>query len=181
MIKTDYLDDIFSMDKGWEYPSHIVPLQRKFSEDGGIYYEIHVDGVPVHVVHINRFSKESKSGISPNRIFTYVHLSGGPTNLEQLKNFMIDNASLKGIPHFGFGDNGIFIQAAFPLPPGLSLDLARKMMLVNIGMIVYNAKILCGEKAEDLKREMSDNSWETAKNISSVLGAFLGAFFGEID
>jgi hypothetical protein len=164
------LDDIFDPAKGWPFSPAQVPLQRSTAHDGNPYYIATVDGIPLEVFEQNRWKEGVSRKAPPGRLVVYTSFTG--VEITNPKALLIGAFDARGLPSVGLNPQGRpTLQAAFPYAPEIPLEIARKQLMVCMGLVA--------EQAAELLRAWNQKSGPdlgTVETIASIAGAFLSAF-----
>jgi hypothetical protein len=172
---TIVLDDIFDPAKGWSFSSAQVPVQRNIHASGNPWYLVTVDEIPLGVFEKSAWADGIISSVSPNRVVVRAMFTG--FTLKEPRGLLRGSHESCGLPSFGLDEQGnITLQAAFPIGLGYPPDLARKQVMVCMGLIAEEMK----EKLAAWNRPNNniEIDWDTVKNVASVAGVFLRAFIG---
>lgn len=173
-ISTIVLDNIFDSAKGWDFTNDEVPLKKGYT-DGNPYYSVTVDTISIAVFEQSKWKEGIVSTVSAGRLVARTKFIGivlkDPTALLRA------DKETCGLPSFALDEeNNIYMQISFPIASGFPVDLARKQLMVSLGLIAQEAKNYL--RLWTKKKTNSDFDWETAKNVAFVTGRFLSAFLG---
>jgi hypothetical protein len=170
MDSTHVLDEIFDPAKGWPFSAAEVPLQRTETPDGPQYLAT-VDGVPIRVFEQSRWKEGVSRKTSPRRLGALTAI--GDVNITNPNALLTACFDTLGLPSFGLDPQGNpTLHAAFPYEAEIPLDVARKQLMVCMGLL--------SEQSRELIQawNSASSTWQVAEGVASVAGAFLRAFSG---
>ncbi len=171
---TILLDDIFDPKKGWGFSVQEVPLQRASADDGNPYYLLTVDGIEIIAFEQSTWEAGVVRSVPASRLVVMTIFEG--YKLSDANALLSGSYDARGLPSFGINEDGqITLQTAFPIAKGFPIDLARKQLMVCMGIISEESKELIRAWNENVDSEFD---WRKAKNVASVAGTFLRAFLG---
>lgn len=181
LTQTLILDDVFDPAKGWAFPPHQVPLSRGASSDGNPYYTITVDGIDLLVYEQSRWDEGIQSNVPATRLVVNSLITGVEiTNPSALLNA---NTDTNGLPSIGLDEDGdVTLQVALPFDENFPLEWLRKQLMVCMGLVAQETRDLRNAWSADDESEEPEESnfdWGTARNVASVAGVFVRAFFDE--
>lgn len=169
---TTVLDDIFDPAKGWPFSPAQVPLQRSLAQDGNPYYVATVDGIPLEVFEQNRWQEGLSRKAPAGRLVVMTSFVGVEINNPEA--LLIAAFDMRGLPSFGLDPQGRpTLQAAFPYAPEIPLEIARKQLMVCMGLVAEQANELLRAWGQKSGSELGLGTVET---IASIAGVFLRAF-----
>ncbi len=172
MHPPNVLDEIFDPAKGWPFSAAEVPLQRSAAADGNSCYVATIDGIPIQVFEQNRWKEGVSRKTSPGRLVALTAISD--VNITNPNALLTASFDTMGLPSFGLDPQGNpTLQAAFPYAPEIPLDIARKQLMVCMGLLAEQSR----ELLQAWNQPSALNAGlEVAKGLASVAGAFLRAF-----
>jgi len=170
------LDEVFDPARGWTFPPTQIPLQRSIASDGSPYYIAKVDDIEMEVFEQTRWKEGISRSVPAGRLVALTTFTGVTlTNPAALLNAAFDT---RGLPSFGVDKQGrITLQAAFPYAKGFPVDIARKQLMVCMGIVAEEARELLQAWNKNTASGKSVD-WDTARGVASVAGALLRAFVG---
>lgn len=180
------LDDIFDSAKGWTFSTVQVPLQRRTRPDDIPWYVASVDGIPVEVYEITRWGEGVSRSAPAGRLQAITTFRGISLTNPMLTGMLRGTFNARGLPSWGLNQEGLVtLQATFPYSPGFPLDIARKQLMVCMGLVAEEAREQLqawnrnsGSGVIDWEKVKAGVDWEKVKGVASVVGALLRAFAG---
>jgi hypothetical protein len=174
--RTILLDDIFDSEKGWDFSNDQVPIKRTVNADGNTVYTVTVDEIVVTTFEQSKWKDGVIRSVSANRLVAMVKFTG--INITNPTALLLGSFRAKGLPSFGVDDSGsLYLHTGFPIAPDFPLDLARKQLMVCMGLLAEEAAANLQVWTKRPKTK-ADFDWDTAKKVASIAGTFLRAFLG---
>src|SRR5262245_4755572 len=181
MLKsTVVLDDIFNPAKGWAFHAHQVPLSRRSATDGNPYFLVTIDDIELLVFEQHEWKEGVTSNVPATRLVVKSFISG--VNITNPAALAKASSRSNGLPSYGLDDDGdVTLQAALPFADNFPLEWLRKQVMVCMGLVAEEAQDFINEldSPDTTTSQESNFDWNIAKNVASVAGIFLGAFFEE--
>lgn len=177
------IDRIFDPKEGWDFTVEEVPIERHISEDGNPYYLLTVDGTQLLVVQRTQWAQGTVSSVSPVRIVVRGWISGA--EITDAMVWLRANYDNDHFPEVCIDEEGLIcIGAALPMNAEFPLDWARRQLQVTMALVsetVDDMVKAINTKAPEPEVDSDERSsgWDTAKEVATVAGAFLGAFMGK--
>lgn len=167
------VEDIFDPHTGWSFSENEVPVRSCNAEDGNPVFFVDVDGIEILVFQISEWEAGTKSNIAPHRIVAMVSIADIEITDPSL--FLRHNNMSHGMPAYSIDEEGdLTIETAFPIGPNYPVDLARRQLMVCMGLIAeVTTSVL-----QELEEGDSQFDWDTAKKVAGVAGIFLSALIG---
>jgi hypothetical protein len=196
-IRTWVLDAVFDPEQGWDVPAEQAALTRTLSSDLNPNYQITVDGIVVSCYEKHRWDESARSSSPAGRLCARVVFTNAV--IHRPLGVLADNWAFDGLPGFGVDPEGrLSLHTGIPIARGFPVDLARRQLMVCIGVLADTANNLLRAWAEadraapaqpgpgqagrrppapaPTPRKSAD--WDRARNVASVAGKFLGALIG---
>lgn len=174
-LPTLLLDDIFDPDKGWTFPQHVVPISTILAPDGNVNYVLSLGRATVRVFEQSRWLAGAEKSVSPARIVIQTSFPGVVIN--QPVALLRGTLDASGLPSFGIDSAGVaHLQAAFPISADFSVEVARRQVLACLAIVFDEAQHLWAAWTQS---STSEFDWETVRNVASVVGVLLRAFFSD--
>jgi hypothetical protein len=180
MNPTLLLDEVFDPRLGWSVPASQVSVERRLSDDRHPYYAVALDGISILTFEQTQWAAGVSRRVNAARVVAMTIFPGVEIRdpLELLKSVY----DTRGFPALGIDPYGnLTLHTAFPIAPGFPTDLARKQLMVCLGLLA--------EEAKDLLRAWQSNGaridWAAvtewvkfAYDAGSTAQQFLDAFSG---
>lgn len=193
-IKTWVLDAVFDAEQGWDMPAQQAPLRRVLASDLNPNYDITVDGIVITCYEKHHWDASAKSSSPAGRLCAKVVFTN--SSIHAPMGVLADNWAFDGLPSFGVDPQGrLSLHTGFPIARNFPVDLARRQLMVCIGILADTSNNLlrawaeANEAAQARAQAGSGQArsqpaakksadWDKARNVASVAGRFLGAFLG---
>jgi len=175
------IEKIFDPNMGWNYSEKQVPVRQTLASDGNPNFIVKVDDIEMRVFEWTRWQTSVSSKQAPMRIVVRTTFTN--VNLLDAKKLLDGSFDAAGLPGFALDKDGqIVLQAAFPVGPDFPVDLARKQLLVCMGLISEDATELLqawnqNKTTSDDSKKTSEFDWDTAQGVAKVAGTFARALF----
>lgn len=139
---------LFDPAQGWPFSESEVPLTWGEAPDGNPFTVVNVDGREIVVTEKTAWADGESEGPSPHRIVAFLAFSG--IAVSDPKVLLQENLGTHGLPSWGIDDDGdLTLSASVPVGKTVPLDIARKQLLVGLGLIAETVdKILDAVNAE---------------------------------
>ncbi len=179
LTKTIVLDDIFDPAKGWQFPAHQVPLSRGAADDGNPYYYVTVDGIDLLVFEQTAWKDNVKSNVAPTRLVVKSYITG--VTITEPGALLMGTNDSNGLPSLGLDEEeNVTVQVSLPIAEDFPLEWLRKQLMVCMGLVTEETQdLIRAWNTPDNALEEANFNWDTAKNVASVAGSFVAAFFKE--
>jgi len=150
------LPALFDPAQGWPFSAEEVPLTRGEAPDGNPFVVVDVDGREIVVAEKTAWADDSSEGPTPHRIVAFLAFSG--IAVSDPKVLLQENLGTHGLPAWGVDDDGdLTLSASVPVGPAVPLDIARKQLLVGLGLIAETVdKILEAVSADSAANAATD-------------------------
>jgi hypothetical protein len=176
------LDDIFDREKGWSISDHEAPVERKVTE-GNPNYLVTIGRITMLAYEQKRWSPGSEIDVWAGRLCVTVEYFGITiTNAEGL---LFRSYETRGLPSFGINPDNRqpTLQTAFPIAPNYPVDLARRQVMVCMGLLaVQGEELLAAWNANKLTPRSPGRDrefdWDLAGSVAGVAAKFLRGFVG---
>jgi hypothetical protein len=161
------LSALFDPAQGWPFSEEEVPLSRGEAPDGNPFVVVNLDDREVVVAEKTAWAGDDEEGPSPHRIVAFLAFTG--VAVDDTKILLMENLGTHGLPAWGIDDDGdLTLSVSVLVGPAVPLDVARRQLLVGIGLIA--------ETVDKVLDAVSDDADGGAKGRNSELTArFLGA------
>ena len=128
------LPALFDPAQGWSFSEDEVPLARGEAPDGNPFVVVNVDGREIVVAEKTAWAEEESEGPTPHRIVAFLAFSG--IAVSDPKVLLQENLGTHGLPAWGVDDDGdLTLSASVPVGAAVPLDIARRQLLVGLGLI----------------------------------------------
>jgi hypothetical protein len=179
--KTWVLDDIFDRQKGWYISENEASVRRVHAPDGNPAYLVTVGRITIVAFEAHVWAAGSEKNVTAGRLCAYVAFEG--IEVTDPKAFLFDSFDTKGLPSFGLDPEDMqpVVQTAFPIAPEFPVDLARRQLLVCMGLLsIEGEKLLTAWSADSSSPRGGSESidWDMATHVAGVAATFLRSFVG---
>lgn len=180
--RTWLIDKVFDRGLGWDIPAEAAPVTPSLAQDGNPTYTVTVGEINVICWEIREWEDDGvERDVSAGRLAAKVEFTG--ITIHNPSALLTDGYRWNGLPSCGFNAAGQpTLHTAFPISETFPVDLARRQLMVCIGLLVQQAQTLLtawrGNAVKPTQPTARQRDWGTAKGVAAVVGAFLGALTG---
>lgn len=141
------LAELFDPKRGWPFSEAEVPLTRGAAPDGNPFVVVSVDGREVVVAEKTAWAGDEGEDSSPHRLVAFLAFSGIAVN--DPKVLLQENLGTHGFPAWGIDDDGdLTLSVSVLVGSSVPLDIARRQLLVGIGLIAETVEKILDAVAE---------------------------------
>ncbi|MEU2511542.1 hypothetical protein [Streptomyces syringium] len=175
-METWVLDKIFDRSDGWDVPAAEVPISRVIHHgDGNPNYLITIDGITVRAWEAHRWNPGVERTVSAGRLAARVEFTG--ITILDPRVLLVDSFSYDGLPAFGINAVGQpSLHAGSPIAVGFPVDLARKQLMVCIGLLAITSRELLTAWNQAAPTPQQRSDWFSGEDAASLAAAFLRGF-----
>jgi hypothetical protein len=179
--ETWVLDDVFDREKGWFISEADATVMRGMNDKQNRFYTVTVGRIQITTYEQHYWGASVDAHVSAGRLCASVQYTG--VTITSPQKLLAASYDSRGLPSFGLNStNGQpTLQTAFPIAPGYPVDLARRQLMVCIGLLAEQAeKHLTAWNAAPAKTKSGGEpiDWTVAANVAGVAGKFLRGFVG---
>ncbi len=142
------LPAVFDEKQGWAFTAEEVPLAWGQAPDENPFVVVTVDGREIVCAEKTAWAEGDEGSSTPHRLVAFLAFSG--IAVSDTKVLLQENLGTHGLPAWGLDEDGdLTLSASVPVGPAIPLDVARRQLLVGLGLIAETVdKILDAVNAE---------------------------------
>ncbi|MEZ4300120.1 MAG: hypothetical protein R3B70_34550 [Polyangiaceae bacterium] len=145
------LPALFDRAQGWPFSEDEVPLSEGEAPDGNPFVVVEIDGREVVVAEKTAWAGDEEEAATPHRIVAFLAFTG--VAVEDLSVLLKENLGTHGLPAWGLDDDGdLTLSVSVLVGPNVPLDIARRQLLVGIGLIAETVDKVLAAVSERRRR-----------------------------
>jgi hypothetical protein len=162
------LPALFDAAQGWPFSEAEVPLSHGRAPDGNPFVVVTVDGREVVVAEKTAWAGDEEEGATPHRIVAFLAFTG--VAVDDHKVLLQENLGTHGFPAWGIDDDGdLTLSVSVLVGPSVPLDIARRQLLVGMGLIAETVDKVLDAVADDTNGQTEGRSGELTRRFLSSL------------
>ncbi|MEU6370043.1 hypothetical protein ABZ876_31060 [Streptomyces sp. NPDC046931] len=176
--ETWVLDKIFDRTDGWNYSAGDVPIRRVIHlADGTPNYEVTVDGIAIYTRELHRWKEGIERNVSAGRLVAVVQFTG--ITIHDPQKLLVATYETSGSPAFGISPQGQpSLHTGFPIAPGFPVDLARRQLMVCMGLLAAESRELLTAWNQNPVTPQRTVDWTRYEGAASTAATFLRSLLG---
>lgn len=162
------LPALFDPAQGWPFSEDEVPLSQGEAPDGNPFVVVNLDGREVVVAEKTAWAGDEEEGPTPHRIVAFLAFTG--VAVDDPNVLLQENLGTHGFPAWGIDDDGdLTLSVSVLVGPNVPLDVARRQLLVGIGLIAETVDKVLDAVSDDTNGQAAERSGELTERFLAAL------------